>query len=163
VTTTLDPDYLREITDQVWTSFLDPDGTKPLSYTAGSTVRTVSALDDALAAAVSVTGAWRGHVVVACSDAASHHVAAALLGVPAGEVTPADVTDALGELANVIGGNVKALLPESCALSLPYVLPMAGARWPSVTEVCRMDGNWLDEPVAISVLESTEQRDGRST
>jgi chemotaxis protein CheX len=152
MTVTLDPDYLREITDQVWTSFLDPDGTYPLVPTDVE-----STVEDRLAAAVSVTGAWRGHVVVACSQAASHHVAAALLGVPAGDVTAADVTDALGELANVIGGNVKALLPESCALSLPYVLPMSGARWPSVTEVCRMDGNWRDEPVAISVLESSDQ------
>jgi chemotaxis protein CheX len=152
MTTTLDPDYLREITEQVWTSFLDPDGIAPLL--AGAVESTV---DDRLAAAVSVTGAWRGHVVVACSAAASHNVAAALLGIPAGEVTAADVTDALGELANVIGGNVKACLPESCVLSLPYVLPMAGARWPSVTEICRLDGHWLDEPVAISVLESTDE------
>jgi chemotaxis protein CheX len=163
MTTTLNPDYLREITEQVWTSFLDPDGTTPLHAGAvESTVDAEEATESRLAAAVSVTGAWRGHVVVACSPAASHHVAAVLLGIPAGEVTAADVTDALGELANVIGGNVKACLPESCALSLPYVIPMAGARWPSVTEICRLDGNWRDEPVAISVLESTvETRSGR--
>jgi chemotaxis protein CheX len=156
VTVTLNPDYLREITEQIWTSFLDPDGTKPLVPTDAE-----STVEHRLAAAVSVTGAWRGHVVVACSQTASHYVAAALLGVPEGEVTPADVIDALGELANVIGGNVKALLPGSCVLSLPYVLPKSGARWPSVTEVCRMDGNWQDEPVAITVLESTDEtRDG---
>ena len=32
-----------------------------------------------------------------------------------------DVSDALGELANMIGGNLKALLPERAELSLPTV------------------------------------------
>ena len=32
-----------------------------------------------------------------------------------------DVQDALGEVANVVGGNLKALLPEGSTLSLPVV------------------------------------------
>jgi chemotaxis protein CheX len=38
-----------------------------------------------------------------------------------GPVAPADVTDAFGEMANVFGGNVKALLPEYVSLTLPEV------------------------------------------
>jgi chemotaxis protein CheX len=151
--TEMKTDDLVAITEQVWESFLDPEGNSPL----------LPALADGtsdVAAAVSVTGAWRGHVVIECSTAASRLAAAALLGVPAGEVTEADVADALGELANIIGGNVKALLPEPSALSLPYVVSTAGARWPSVTEICRLDGIWRDEPVTIAVLESSTAREG---
>jgi chemotaxis protein CheX len=153
MTETMKPDDLVAITDQVWESFLDPEGENPL----------LPALKDGtgdIAAAVSVTGAWQGHVVIECSTAASKLAAAALLGVPADEVTEADVADALGELANIIGGNVKALLPDPSALSLPYVVNVAGARWPSVVEVCRLDGVWRDEPVTISVLESSTARAG---
>lgn len=150
-TATMNPDDLVHITEQVWTSYLDPDGSSPLLM-----VPTEGASD--VCAAVSVTGAWRGHVVVECSTAASRHAAAALLGVETTEVTGADVADALGELANIIGGNVKVLLPEPCALSLPYVVAAAGAHWPSVTEICRLDGTWLDEPVVVTVLESTTGR-----
>jgi chemotaxis protein CheX len=153
MTEPMKPDDLISITDQVWESFLDPEGVNPLLPSIAD-----GGLD--VAAAVSVTGAWRGHVVIECSTAASHHAAAALLGVGDDDVTDADVADALGELANIIGGNVKALLPEPSALSLPYVVNAAGAHWPSVTEVCRLDGMWRDEPVTISVLESSTERTG---
>jgi chemotaxis protein CheX len=42
-------------------------------------------------------------------------------GDPPPEVPEADVRDALGEIANMIAGNVKALLPEPCSISLPAV------------------------------------------
>jgi chemotaxis protein CheX len=111
-------------------------------------------------AAVSITGAWSGHVVVACSDQASRHAAAALLGIDAHDVTLDDVADAMGEVANVIGGNVKSLLPDSCALSLPHVVPCGNGKpvWPAVTEICRLEATWLDEPVTVSVLESRADR-----
>jgi chemotaxis protein CheX len=148
MTETMKSDDLMAITEQVWESFLDPEGGNPLLLTPKEGTNDV-------AAAVSVTGAWRGHVVFECSSGASRHAAAALLGIPADEVSEADVVDALGELANIIGGNVKAMLPAPSALSLPYVVSMAGTHWPSVTEVCRLDGMWRDEPITIAVLEST--------
>jgi chemotaxis protein CheX len=144
---------LLSITEQVWLSFLDPEGTSPLLPDSGD-----AAID--ICAAVSVTGAWQGHVVVECSATAAQRAAAALLGIEAAEVSDDDVADALGELANIIGGNVKVLLPEPCALSLPYVAAADGARWPSVAEVCRLDGSWQDEPVTVSVLESKAGRGG---
>ena len=39
----------------------------------------------------------------------------------AGPIADADVVDAFGEIANVLGGNVKALLPEHVGLTLPEV------------------------------------------
>jgi chemotaxis protein CheX len=46
----------------------------------------------------------------------------AFLGMDATEpVQEADLVDALGELANVLGGNIKALLAEHVELTLPQV------------------------------------------
>lgn len=140
---------LQSIADRVWASYLDPDGANPLVLTAQAGAAEVTA-------AISVTGAWRGHVVVTFSAAAARHVAAALLGLTADEVTISDITDAVGEIVNIIGGNVKSLMPEPSALSLPHVLTGTGhVHWPAVTEVCRLNGRWLDEPVTVTVLEST--------
>ncbi|MCU0705946.1 MAG: chemotaxis protein CheX, partial [Fimbriiglobus sp.] len=50
----------------------------------------------------------------------------AFFDTPSAEVTPAELADALGELANMVGGNLKALLPDGCRLSLPSVEPGAG-------------------------------------
>ena len=35
------------------------------------------------------------------------------------DVTPEDFRDAISEIANIVGGNIKALLPEPCDLSVP--------------------------------------------
>ncbi len=143
---------LATIAEQVWSSYLDPDGTSALlPLPASKQLIEVSA-------SVSVTGAWRGHVVLSCSSTASKNAAAALLGVEFDEVTAEDIADALGELANIIGGNVKSLLPEPCALSLPHVLlgRVDSEHWPAVTAVCQLNGSWQDEMVSITVLESVE-------
>jgi len=71
------------------------------------------------------------------------------------DTTPEEVTDALGELANMIGGNVKALLPEPCRISLPavadgmdYRLSVPGARpVTAVTWSCE------SEPLMVRLLE----------
>jgi chemotaxis protein CheX len=147
---TISIDDLTEITQEIWSSYLDPEQACPLIPEPSGGAGEVSA-------AVSVTGAWRGHVVVECSAAASRYVAAALMGIESAEVTADDVADALGELANVIGGNVKSLLPAPSALSLPHVViaTRADGYWPAVNEICRLSASWQDEPVNISVLEST--------
>lgn len=146
-------DDLLAIAQQVWSSYLDPEGAQPLvPGTSAAPSREASA-------SVSVTGAWRGHIVVSCSAAAARSVAAGLLGVDLADVTPEDVTDALGELANVIGGNVKGLMPEPSALSLPVVLINGAWGWPSAIELCRLDATWLGEPVAVRVLESSVEKE----
>ncbi|WP_067473369.1 chemotaxis protein CheX [Actinomadura hibisca] len=144
-------DDLQAITEQVWLSYLDPEGTDPLLPLP------VEAPAAGVAASVSVTGAWDGHVVFTCSREASLRAASALLGVPADEVTADDVADAVGELVNVIGGNVKSLLPDGCLLSLPHVVTgeaAASGRWPAAVEVCRLQGVWGAEPVAVGVWAS---------
>ena len=60
-----------------------------------------------------------------------------------------DVVDAFGEIANVVGGNVKAALPGSSGLSLPDVGDAPAPRNPE--DVCRVDLLWRGETVSISV------------
>jgi chemotaxis protein CheX len=143
-------DDLRRIVEQVWSSYLNVDGSQPL------VVMPVTTSDGAVTASVSVTGSWRGHVLVTCSDTAARNVAAVLLGVEFGDVAEGDIADALGELANVIGGNIKSILPDMCALSLPHVhVEGSAGRYPASAEICRLSGIWLDDPVTVTVLEST--------
>ena len=59
-----------------------------------------------------------------------------------------DVVDAFGEIANVVGGNVKAALPGSSGLSLPDVGHAPAPRNPG--DVCRVDLLWRGETVSIS-------------
>ena len=60
-----------------------------------------------------------------------------------------DVDDALGELANVVGGNVKAVLPGPSVLGLPEVGAAPEPGHPA--DICRVDLLWRGQPLTISV------------
>ena len=47
-------------------------------------------------------------------------------GIESSAASVSDSQDAVGELANMTGGNVKALLPMTCRLSLPRVVEGTG-------------------------------------
>ncbi len=79
------------------------------------------ALDPVMSACVRISGAWEGAVTIECSADFARTAAATMFGVEPPLVSVADSWDAIGELANMTGGNVKALLPEPCRLSLPSV------------------------------------------
>jgi chemotaxis protein CheX len=153
-------DDLGEIAEQVWTSYLDPEGVNPLLPFGSDDHQAKRTQGESICASVSITGAWHGHVVVSCSAAAGRHAAAALLALDVPEVAQQDVIDALGELANIVGGNVKSTLPAVCMISLPHVISGVGidSHWPSATQVCELLGVWLDEPVSISVWQSRMDR-----
>ncbi|HKS99691.1 MAG TPA: chemotaxis protein CheX [Rugosimonospora sp.] len=153
-------DDLGEIAEQVWSSYLDPDGLSPLLPFVSDEHEKTRSQGESLCASVSITGAWHGHVVVSCSAQAAKHAAAALLAMDVPEVTQQDTVDALGELANIVGGNVKSTLPPVCAISLPHVISGIGvdSHWPAAVQVCELIGVWQDEPISISVWQSRSDR-----
>lgn len=73
-----------------------------------------------LTACVQINGEWQGALLVKCSMAAASAMTRLLLRTE--HIDAAEVRDALGELANMIGGNIKALVPGPSQLSLPAVV-----------------------------------------
>jgi chemotaxis protein CheX len=146
-------DDLAEMVDQVWISYLDPEGVNPLIR-----VPDESQSGD-VHSSVSITGSWHGHIVYASSTAAARMAAGAFLAMAADEVGQEDVSDVLGELANIIGGSVKAMLPPGCFLSLPQVVlaPESATRYPAAVRVTALYGTWLGEPVSVSMWQSRSE------
>lgn len=140
---------LEAIIDDTWTAYLaDPDGDR-------SPEPAVDEPDRQVTAAISITGAWDGHVVLKYSKRLAGKIAATLLSLPADEVTPADLVDSAGELANVIGGNVKGLLPQPTAMSLPRVTigRPDSSYWPHTFALHTATASWRDEAVTVLVLQ----------
>lgn len=110
---------------------------------------------DAVRAWVGIDGPWRGRVQLLCGRATAAQMAAAVLGCESDQVAAEDVDDVLGELANVVGGAVKSLLPGSAALGLPRVESAGGGEVhgsePDGRAVLRVDLVWRDQPVAITL------------
>jgi chemotaxis protein CheX len=95
-------------------------------------------------------------VVYATSRTAAKRAAAAFLAMEPDEVGPEDLSDVLGELANIVGGNVKAMLPPGCFLSLPQVVlaPEETIIYPNAERVSGLYGTWEGEPVSVSMWQS---------
>ncbi len=149
-------DDLAELVEQVWLSYLDPTGVDPLIPTYDHNQ------DSEVHSSVSISGSWTGHVVYASSTLAARRAAAAFLAMETDEVGPEDLSDVLGELANIVGGNVKAMLPPGAFLSLPQVIlsPESASRYPNTERVTGFYGRWQDEPVSVSMWRSRNVQKG---
>ena len=105
---------------------------------------------DTVSSWVDVVGPWTGSVVLTTGRQTAEDLSRALLGDSAPEVLEEeDVVDAFGEIANVVGGCVKAALPGQSALSLPSVGTGPDIR--NAADVCRVDTLWRGAPITISV------------
>jgi chemotaxis protein CheX len=77
--------------------------------------------EEHLLAAVQITGEWVGSAILALSPELASTTASVMLGTPAGSAHEDDLRDVAAELVNMIGGNLKSLLPAPSYLSLPTV------------------------------------------
>jgi chemotaxis protein CheX len=107
---------IHEICQEIWESLLGMDLT--MSDDPGDpfadSKRTMTGF-------VNIGGAWQGTVLLEVSDFLSHAFAGRMLGMASDEVSEQDVADSLGELTNMVGGNIKSLLPAPSNLSIPSV------------------------------------------
>lgn len=138
---------LAELSEAVWSQTLglslEPVGAPPTN-----TGRT-------LEGHVHISGKWQGTIVVQCSLAAARDAAQIMFSSQEPAESSQDVQDAVGELVNMIGGNIKSLMSEDgCYLSLPivieggdYTVRMAGAR--VISRRAFVSGQ---EPVVVTLL-----------
>lgn len=77
---------------------------------------------DRLTAAVHLAGDWNGAVLLEVDRAFASRLAARFLPVNAQAMADDVVRDVLGELANMIGGNLKCVLTSGICLSMPSVV-----------------------------------------
>jgi chemotaxis protein CheX len=102
---------------------------------------------------VSISGDWAGEVHVTTTAEAAQDIAAAMLQLDHAELGVDDVTDAIGEIANVIGGSVKSMV-GGAALSLPQVVLDADrSDRPGAQRRVTSRSVWRGEPVEIALWE----------
>ena len=105
-------EVLGDILGDLVESLFGPEEPRPFSVPAGEPA-------DPVGATISIAGGWNGDLALRTSRRLAEQVAARLFLLPEGSAGDSDVLDVLGEIVNVVGGNVKALLPGPNSLSLP--------------------------------------------
>ncbi|WP_028047245.1 chemotaxis protein CheX [Cellulomonas sp. URHE0023] len=122
------------------------------------------ALDQAVSSWVDIHGDWLGRAVLTTEKSTADDLARALLDMGADEeVTEPDLVDAFGEIANVIGGNVKSLLPTQGSLGLPTVASVAPLLGGAVV-IQELRLAWRGRPLLVAVweIENTVQEGNHS-
>jgi len=83
---------------------------------------TVESPESTVTAAIHISGAFRGAVRLECDRRLVRRAAAVMFSQPESELTREDEVDVIGELTNVVAGNIKALLPGDNSISLPTIV-----------------------------------------
>jgi chemotaxis protein CheX len=78
--------------------------------------------EESLIATVHIAGAWTGCVLIALSPGIARITAAHMLSLAADAVTTEDEREVASEIVNMVGGNLKSLLPAPSFLSLPTII-----------------------------------------
>ncbi len=109
-------EQMTVIAQEIWESFLMMD-LQPHPLGPGAPAlhgRT-------LTGSVAVSGEWDGVVFLEVSAEPATAGAEAMFAADPGSLSADEVSDALGELTNMVGGNIKSLLPAPSKLSIPSV------------------------------------------
>jgi chemotaxis protein CheX len=78
--------------------------------------------EDRLNAVVHLAGGWSGLVVLECDTAQARRLTGRFLSMDPPELVDDIVRDVMGELANMIAGNLKSVLSPGIAISVPTVV-----------------------------------------
>ncbi len=146
-------EQLTGLCELVWQTF-----DLPLAETHAPDLTSVGR---ALQGNISISGDVAATVTVQCSMELANAVARHMFGdIP---LSPEDVQDTVGELTNIVGGNVKALLSEGGGhLSLPVVVEGSdfSVRVPGSCLVSRVTFGLGEMTAAVTVLQSVERHVG---
>jgi len=76
-----------------------------------------------MTAAVYFAGEWMGAVLIECAREQARAFAARLMAIESEAAIPDDdIRDTMGELANMLAGSLKSVLPHGVGLSMPSVV-----------------------------------------
>lgn len=106
---------------------------------------------------ISTNGAWSGRIALVCSAALARRFTARMALREESQLSAADVRDAVGELVNVVGGSVKAMMPGPTWLALPRVTFDSHQQHPGA-QALRLELAWHDEPLVVSVHTTSVRR-----
>jgi chemotaxis protein CheX len=74
-----------------------------------------------ITATVRLHGEHDASLVVRCGNDLAEQMASRIFNLEPGALEPDDLRDTVGEVANIVAGNVKSMLGGECSLSVPTV------------------------------------------
>ncbi len=109
-----------------------------------------------LSASVAIQGLHRDHLEVIADEQLAAVIACTIFATPLGETpSQSDMFDALGEIANQIGGNLKGIIGDEAELSLPVVKTLTSPDAHIAAGTTRVTIEFADFPLTLVYQSST--------
>lgn len=113
---------------------------------------------DTVSGCVQITGKWNGSIMLSLPSTLVNTLTETMFSLEPGKASIEDKKDAVGEMINMIGGNIKALLPDPSTLSVPLLaLEGHSLHFPSTKMVTHCHFECQGKPLAISLFEQVEK------
>lgn len=107
---------IKDLTHEIWSTMAGTELT-PVPHEV-----TLNKAGGYVVASVQIVGELQHVVRLDLETSLVKEAASSLLGVAVDDLSVDDIRDAAGELANMTGGSIKALLPAPSSLTLPSVV-----------------------------------------
>ncbi len=76
---------------------------------------------NSITANIQISGQWQGVIAMKIEHDLAQQLAVKMFSIEEKQVTETEINDAVSEMMNIIGGNLKSILPQPNQLSLPMV------------------------------------------
>ena len=149
----IEDDQIFRIVENIWKSLMGSDVSMLSSQDMSEEDRKFT-----LVGCIQITGAWDGAVALHCTREIMQSVVQTMFGENTKEFSNEEIEDALGELANMTAGNIKALLPGPSQISLPTIIKGSDflLRVVGSEKVNTVYFNWNDQILSVSVFKRLE-------
>ncbi len=109
---------------------------------------------DALSAVVRISGGWESLVQVLAPRKTAVAIASTMFAMSEEELSEGEIRDAVGEIVNMVGGNLKGISEGDSSLSLPCVGEVNGTGpfGPSFDGLC-VANRCQGDPLIVRVLD----------
>ena len=141
-----------EITWTIWKTVLD------LTVQRTNGQWPVGTAESLLTGCVLIAGAWKGAVILDCTETLARRVTGIMFGVDPARATEDEIRDALGELTSITGGNIKGLMPGPSTLSMPAVVAGRDYRLivPGSRRLSRVSFACEEDALVVTVVQRQE-------
>ncbi|MCA9038310.1 MAG: chemotaxis protein CheX [Planctomycetaceae bacterium] len=116
---TIDEEILQQVVNDVCSGMLGLEMEPSDSMNCDDT--------DALSAVIRISGGWDSLVQVLTPRRTAVAIASTMFDMGEDQLTEAEIRDAVGEIVNMVGGNLKGIVECESSLSLPCVGESVGA------------------------------------
>lgn len=150
---TFENDTMLEMMNGIWTSMLG------VEVRADENGKTPQSPGRTLTSCVQITGDFEGAVTLDCTEKLARAITGLMFEVDPDGAEPEEIQDAMGEMANMVGGSVKTMIGGDCKLSLPSVTGGGDYKIaiPGSTLKAERRFQSQGEPLVLRILERTRE------